>query len=123
MNKKGFTLIELLGVVIILSVIITLVTPRIIEEIKDSNTKTDEYTKKYIIASAERYVKENVNSYPKDDNAVYCIALRKLADLDYVKDPVKLSKVDITDTHSVKLTFTNKFNYEIIETINCRETE
>ena len=49
MNKKGFTLIELLGVVIILSVVITLVTPKIIEEIKDSNEKTDEYTKKYII--------------------------------------------------------------------------
>ena len=68
-------------------------------------------------------VKENTNSYPKVDNVIYCITLRKLADLDYVKDPVKLSKVDITDTHSVKLTFTNKFNYEIIETINCRETE
>ena len=45
-NKKGFTLVELLGVIIILSLLIVLVFPKIVNSVKNSTKDTDDTIKK-----------------------------------------------------------------------------
>ena len=46
MKNKGFTLVELLGVVIILSILVTLVFPSVVNFIKNSNSKKEKLINK-----------------------------------------------------------------------------
>ena len=54
-NKKGFTLIELLAVIVILGIIMTIATTRVLKNINDSKAKAKYIAAKEIVDMAEVY--------------------------------------------------------------------
>ena len=122
--KKGFTLIELLGVIIILSLLVILVYPRIMNTISSSTEETNAASKKLIDTQAIQYIDDNVSDYPKTPNSSYCIKVSDLVDNGYLKTPVRYNSkdTDITYSHSVNIKYDEYGNYEssIVENFSCK---
>ena len=59
MKRNGFTLIELLAVVTIISIILLLVVPKIVNQLNNSKSDVNDVTKKLIYSAAEKYIKDN----------------------------------------------------------------
>ncbi len=120
MNKKGFTLMELMGVLIILSLLMLLVFPRLINLIKSSNDTKDDITKNLIYLATENYIKERKNKYISINDRKYCITLKELVDNTDLTENLKLGDEDnIVDTKSIQVTYQNKFLYDIVDTEDC----
>jgi len=122
MKNKGYTLIELLGVVIILALLISFVMPSIIKTIKKSNNTKDELVVDLIYNAAELFIKEQSKHIHKEYGNTYCIKLNTLVEENYVKGKLKLSsnEDDIVNTMSVKVVYTEGFNYEIVNNDECQ---
>ena len=70
---KGFTLVELLGVVILLSILVILVYPNVIERIQNQEKKLSEKEEKLLYTATYDYLYSNA-SYDLGENKCYCIA-------------------------------------------------
>ena len=57
--NRGFTLVELLGVIIILSLLLLISLPSILNSVKRSSAKTDELTKELIYNATDLYMKND----------------------------------------------------------------
>ena len=62
--KKGFTLIELLGTILILSAIVLIVAPLIINKVKDSKVKLEGTSEENIVLSAKNWAMDNKDKLP-----------------------------------------------------------
>lgn len=116
MKNKGYTLLELLGVIVILSVLVTLVFPSVINFIKKGNDTKESITNELIISAAEDYINDNSSELYLTSGTEYCISVDTLIGKEYL--------TEITDTNelhskSVKVTYNNKSNYEIIDSNDC----
>lgn len=58
-NKKGFTLIELLAVIVVLSIILIIAVPSVLNAIESSKEKTKYTAAKEIVEIASVYMTEN----------------------------------------------------------------
>ncbi len=121
MKNKGYTLIELLGVIIILSLLVSFAIPTIINVIKSSTTKKDKLVEDIIINAAEMYVDDYDNEFYSIYGNVSCISLNDLVELDYLKNKVEIDGKDIINTKSVKISYTGKYNYEIVDSNACQD--
>ena len=72
---KGFTLVELLGVVILLSILVILVYPNVIERIQNQEKKLSEKEEKLLYTATYDYLYSNA-SYDLGENKCYCIAIK-----------------------------------------------
>ena len=79
MREKGFTLIELLGTILILSAIVLIVAPLVIEQVTNARADISEQTKKNIVASATNWANDNKKLLPEDtkQGSVYIDLLQK----------------------------------------------
>ena len=119
MKNKGFTLTELLGVIIILSILVLLVFPKVYNSVK-SNKNGDKVVEKIIYNATSLYMDDNSDYYIKDQSKTYCIKIKDLVDNDNLKAPVKYKdKSDITNYMTVKVTYNDGFNYEIVNNEDC----
>ena len=59
MNKKGFTLTEILGVIVIISLLLILVIPGIINRISSSGDEAVEAENQIIYDAADQYIREH----------------------------------------------------------------
>lgn len=66
--KRGFTLVELLGVIIILGLIVTMITPVIGNVIKNSRTKAYDSQVNTIETAAKEWGVENIDQLPDTDS-------------------------------------------------------
>lgn len=119
MRKCGFTLIELLGVLIILSAIVLLVFPSILNQVKKSENKIDKATQALFASAAELYLEEHGNQYGLIENDIYCISFETL-----IKDKKLSSAIEKPENFSasfVKATVGNNkvLSYELVE--SCTE--
>ncbi len=64
--KKGFTLIELLGTILILSAIVLVVAPLVINSVQDSKTKLEGTSEENIVMSAKNWANDNKDKLPSD---------------------------------------------------------
>lgn len=106
--KKGFTLIELMAVIIILSLVVLIAFPNIVNVVKNSNNSIDSATSSLIINGAKNYVDEHKNSYPLKNGKVYCLQIESLIMNDYVinDDKVKTFKyVEVSVLDNLKYTY------------------
>ena len=96
--------------------------PSLIKSIKSSNNKLDEVTIKLINNSAELFINDRQKDIHKVYGNTHCIKLSTLIEENYMKGKLKLSdnKDDIVNTMSVKVTYTNDFNYEIVNNDECQ---
>lgn len=78
MKKNGFTLAELLGVIVVLALLMLLVFPSVVKQLKEGETSIDGAVEQLIFNSAENYMEGHKNSYPTSGNATYCFTLNTL---------------------------------------------
>lgn len=78
MNKKGFTLVELLGTLVVISLILALVLPKIISWFSNSSGRYLELNEELIIEGARIYVEEHPNTYLKEVEAEYIITMQEM---------------------------------------------
>lgn len=116
-NKKGFTLVELLGVVIILSILALIVVPNIIDSVRSKSVSVNKIQQEMILKSAGVYVSDHEGLFPRTKNNVYCIALEDMIADEYLN----LEDSDIVGTKSVKVSYTNKYSYDIIDSGECKQ--
>ena len=119
MRNKGYTLIELLGVMIILALLLSLVIPSIINVIKSSTEKSDNLINDLVIDATELYIDDYSSEFYEIYGNTYCIPLTELVELNYLKENIEYEGKDITDTKSVKISYTDKYNYEIVDNDTC----
>lgn len=119
MKNKGYTLIELLAVMIILALLITVVFPSIINFIKSSNEKKDTITRDLVYNAAEMFIEDNASEYSTNNGSKYCISIDTLVENNYLKGELEYQGETLDSTKSVKVTYTDKFNYEITDTNTC----
>ena len=74
--NKGFTLMELLGVLVILSLLMIILIPNVIEQINNKKDDVSDVQKETILSAAELYIDENPNTYPPGYDG--CILLETL---------------------------------------------
>ncbi len=118
--NKGYTLVEVLGVIIILILLTALVLPNVINSIKSSTNKSDELMEDIIISSAKLYMSDNYSDMKIDNGFTYCISLSTLVKNGYLETPIKYNNMDdVTGIKSVKVTYTNKYTYSIVDKNAC----
>lgn len=120
MKNKGFTLVELLGVIIILSLLMLIVLPKITNSTRNSSIKVDKVTEDLIFKATNLYLNDKEDEYTKGDGVVYCISLNDLVDNDYLKSPIKTSNNDdITNVKVVEANYQNGYSYKLKDNGTC----
>lgn len=122
--KKGYTLIELVGVIIIISILITLAFHNVLQGSIKMREISDEKVQDAVITSAKQYVEKNkeLKSSAKSGNAVkiYYTTLRDEGYLPKTMIDVKTYKnMNITD-YVVCLSYDNGYVYEVTVSSNCK---
>ena len=84
MKKNGFTLVELLAVVSIISLLLLLVAPKIVNQLNNSKEEVNDVTKKIIYSAAEKYIKDNNMKIEYD----YCLSVEELQDKEYLSNTI-----------------------------------
>lgn len=85
MKKNGFTLAELLGVIVILSLLMLLVFPSIIKQLKEGEKQISTAVEQLIFNGAGSYLGDHIDEYPLVD-ATYCLTLKQLVDSNDLKE-------------------------------------
>lgn len=90
-NKKGFTLVELIGVILVLSILLLITVPAIIEILNDSKNKKAEELAHMLELATETYVEQNRDLFPelKNVGAKAFIRVGTLIDKRLVPDDTK----------------------------------
>ena len=112
MKNKGFTLIELLGVIVLLSLLMIIVFPNIINSVKKASDKTDRLTIDLISNAADIYIADNPNLFSKKQGKKYSIELKDLVDKGLLISPIKLSdSEDITNNKCIQVVYNEGYKY------------
>ena len=119
MNKKGFTLIELLAVIIILSLLMILVLPKITNAVKNYTKKTDALMLSMIEDAAKLYVDDNPDDFEENSYGYYCVPLTELVENDYLKEGIEISGEDVTSIKSLKIDYTNDYKMDLVDSNEC----
>lgn len=124
MKNKGFTLVELLGVIVIISLLLILIIPGIINRISNSNDEAKDTENQLIYDAADQYIKEHPEDYPSGKSGRYCISIQSLIDDGKLSSPVidVTTGNDISDK-SVMVTIysTGNTDHEIKDGTECKE--
>lgn len=97
--RKGFTLVELLGVIVILSTIVLLTFPIVINYIKDSKDKADELNIELIMNAAKLYQEKYKDDF--EDARSYCIPFKDLIS----EGNLKIEDEDLINTKSILMPY------------------
>ncbi len=87
--KKGFTLMEMIAVIGIIAIMSIIVMPLIINQLGEKKEEISKTTHDVNYTAADLYLNNNVATYPKQVNAVYCIKLEDIVNSGYLKKPLK----------------------------------
>ena len=121
MNRKAFTLMELLGVIIILALLMAVIFPNIINNIKNSSVEENNISEKLIYNAVDKYIQQNNNNLKKIEGFSYCITLKELTSTGYISSPIIIDDKDITDLKSVQISYSDEFTYELKNNSECVE--
>ena len=89
-NRNGFTLTELLAIIVLLSLLVVFVFPKIIEIVEKKQTEIDDATLDLIYSGVDEYMRNNKNDFPKTIGVSYCVSINTLNNENLV--PVDLRK-------------------------------
>ena len=90
--KKGFTLIEIIGVIILLGLVAIMAFPSILNLIRETRGELDKATEDLIFTQASIYVERNQSDFVLEEENVYCITLRHLAQAELISLPIHDSR-------------------------------
>jgi prepilin-type N-terminal cleavage/methylation domain-containing protein len=115
MNKKGFTLVEVLAVVLLLSLLALVLTPKVLEQKAKKEKELTEVEKKVLYSDASEYVRNNSKYNIKEGN-VFCIKVNDLIEA----DAISMDADDFKDK-IVKVTVDENDNFIYIMADECQE--
>lgn len=79
MKKNGFTLIEIIGVLVIISLLLIIILPNILNKFYGNKDEYSEVNEKLIIEAARVYVESNPDLFLKNKTGKnYCILINDL---------------------------------------------
>lgn len=109
MKKEGFTLVELMGVLVILSLILIISVPAIINNFKKSEGEDIENFKKELYSAAETYYIENIHRFDFNITPTYKVYISELIDDGYISgsrvNPIVNKKISFENSY-IELTRT-----------------
>lgn len=109
MKNKGFTLIELLGVIVILSLLLIVIVPSVVDTIKDGQKNADNTTTNSIVLAARNWLSDNKNVM--NNRTSYTVTVQILKEGGYLEGDITLpSKGCSLNNASVTITATEKAN-------------
>lgn len=113
-NKKGFTLVELLGVIIILTLIISIVIPKVIGGIKSKQKDANSLNDDIVLNAVKLYVSENKKDYPDIDGNIYCIEANKWNEISskYLSKSVNYDNSVIFKTVEVDYSYVKGYTFK-----------
>ena len=119
--KRGFTLVELIGVVIILGLLSLLTFFTILKVLRDTDIKLSENSKTLLFSSVDSYIQENLNSFPKIEENIYCLTLSELKENDnLISDIYDVNGNKVELNNYIKITLEDsKYQYELVS--DCDE--
>ena len=117
MNKKGFTLIELISVIAIMGLLLTMVTPKLMENFNDKKSRLYDATIEEIKRLSGLYLTDNPDLYSDISNKGYInITIDMICERNYVSCPINNPKDNSDIDGYVKVTYINdNYIYEFIE--------
>ena len=124
MNNKGFTLTEILGVIVIISLLLILIVPGIINRINTSGDDAKDTENQIIFDATDQYINEHPSEYPPGKSGRYCITIQSLVDDGKLAAPVTDVTTGEDITHlSVMVTVysTGNTDHELKEGAECDE--
>ena len=113
--KKGFTLVELLGIIVVLGVIATIVTPVIQSTLTQNEEKVYNALIKQIEGNAKDYLEINTEKLPAEDGDKVQIKLGDIKTSGLMQISVKNPKTDNIISNESYVTVTrekNNYRYE-----------
>ena len=114
LTTLGFTLIELMATIVIISIVVILTFPNIVNQIKKSKDANKENVNSIVISAAKKYVNDHPNKF-EENGSDYCIMIKDLVDNDYLKEDVVNDKNYNIIDHLISVKFNNNFTYKITE--------
>ena len=116
MNEKGFSLVELIAVLVVLSIILLVSLPAILNVMKKTKSTMDNATQELLFANAQSYITDTEDQAGKVEGSVFCVTVKKLVDENYTKEPIprvnKEESTDIINNKRIKARYmNNKFEF------------
>lgn len=102
-SKKGFTLVELIGVILMLSILLLIAVPGIIEILNDSKAKKIAELANTLELATETYIEQNRDLFPELNNigAKAFIRVGTLIDKGLVKGNIKGASDENIDNYTI----------------------
>ena len=113
---KGFTLIELLGVIIVLSILLVLVLPKLTSSVKSKKEELAMLNDDIVYTAAKLYVSEHKNEFEEEDDFVGCIEISTLDNLGYLGEEVTKYDLSNYNYNYVEVRYNNGYNYSLTNT-------
>ena len=113
MKNKGFTLVELLAIIVILMLLITVITPKVIKQLNTSEDVTQKEQINTLINIAKIYTEEKTEKLP-EKNSVSVVTIQELKESGLInKKQVLDPKTNEELTGCIKIKDeNNKYKYE-----------
>jgi len=118
-KRNGFTLVELMAVIIIISLIVLLTFPNIINQIKKTKKSNNKMIEDVVIEQAKKYVSDNPDEFQDDDG--YCLSIDTLVDKGYVNE--QLVGINNKDNDVIMMIKKGDFSYKIVNKNDCDVSE
>ena len=115
-NKKGFTLIELLGIIVVLGIIATIVTPVIQSTLAQNQESVYNTLVKQIEGNAKDYLEYNTDKLPQDEGDSVVVKLGEMKEAGFIQISIKNPKTDNIISNESYVTVTKKGNNYTFET-------
>mgnify|MGYP004539805677 CR=1 FL=1 len=115
--KKGFTLIELLGIIVVLGVIATIITPVIQSTLTENENKVYNVLVKQIEGNAKDYLEMNTDKLPEEDGNSVQIKFGDIKSAGIMQINIKNPKTNNIVSNESYVTVTkekNNYRYETI---------
>lgn len=122
-KKKGFTLAEILGVIVIIGLLLILIIPLLIKNIKKKEDVVQKLGNNLVIDAAGQYMGEHSKQYL--NGGTYCILIKDLIDDGKLVSPVKdvVSGESLEEkTVKVVISMSGKTTYEIVDSNDCENS-
>ena len=110
--KKGFTLIELLGTILILSAIILIIAPLILNRINKGKEIVDKQSEESLVLSAQSWGSNNRDKLPAEGDKG-CISVNILEKEGYISD--------VPESGGILITNEGNYYYNYIDSDECRK--
>lgn len=114
--KRGFTLIELLGIIVVLGIIATIVTPVIQSTLAQNQESVYNTLVKQIEGNAKDYLEYNTDKLPQDEGDSVVVKLGEMKAAGFIQISIKNPKTDNIISNESYVTVTKKGNNYTFET-------